>query len=125
MANNDDWTTLLDGHPIFSRSKGIIKDESLELSLNSIPDYANNEEIDETTSMSGRRQVMCMKDADLLLASGSEVRMASLGDAKMSGGSTRDYKASSITLGLHHPPSTQSRRSYIHPTYNSISTRSA
>lgn len=94
MADNDDWTTLLDGHPIFSRSKGIIKDESFELSLDSIPDFSNNEEADENTALSGRRQVMCMKDADLLLASGSEVRMASLGDAKMSGGSARNYKAS-------------------------------
>ncbi|KLO19835.1 hypothetical protein SCHPADRAFT_864426 [Schizopora paradoxa] len=92
MTGNDDWTALLDKHPIFSRSKPFIKDESFELSLDSIPDFTKNGDLDENTTFSGRRQVMCMKDADLLLASGSEVRMASLGDAKMSGGSSRSYK---------------------------------
>ncbi|KAH8118607.1 hypothetical protein DFH11DRAFT_1568326 [Phellopilus nigrolimitatus] len=97
MAVDDDWESLLDGHPIFSQSNTVTSDDPLELSLSSLQNFTNDEESDDGSAPSGRRRVMCMKDADLIVACRSEVRMTSLGDAKVSGGSQRTYKV------LHTP----------------------
>ncbi|KAJ7179274.1 hypothetical protein C8R46DRAFT_1187640 [Mycena filopes] len=76
----DDWGSLLAAHPIFTPS----------------PTHATNE-LDASTSSNppGRRQVMILKDADLVVATGSELRIASLGAARPDG--TRGYKT------LHTP----------------------
>ncbi|KAI5119910.1 hypothetical protein M0805_003714 [Coniferiporia weirii] len=97
MAAEDNWESLLNGHPIFSQSRTANKRSPFELSLSSLRDPKHGEGNEDGTAPSGRRQVMCMKDADLILAVGSEIRMTSLGDTKVSGGSQKTYKV------LHTP----------------------
>ncbi|KAJ7499068.1 hypothetical protein FB451DRAFT_1334620 [Mycena latifolia] len=76
----DDWAALLAAHPIFSPS----------------PSQAPQELSAATSSnVAGRRQVMILKDADLIVAAGAEVRIASLGAAKPAG--AKGYKT------LHTP----------------------
>ncbi|KAI6035259.1 hypothetical protein F5J12DRAFT_792150 [Pisolithus orientalis] len=81
-TNQDDWAALLSDHPIFDVPK-TYKDSSedaLELSTNSLK----------------RRQAMALKDADLIVAVHTELRMTSLGDTKL-GKSIKSYKV------LHTP----------------------
>ena len=93
---NNEWGKILDGHPVFNPPSSSVKDESLEFSLSPLPDIKHDEESEGKPT--GRREVMCMKDSDLILACGSEIRMASLNDAKISGGSQRTYKVAPISL---------------------------
>ncbi|KAJ7937199.1 hypothetical protein B0H13DRAFT_2226595 [Mycena leptocephala] len=76
----DDWGTLLAAHPIFSPSP-----------------TQSARELDASTSSNGgaRRQVMILKDADLVVAAGSEIRITSLGAARPPG--AKGYKT------LHTP----------------------
>ncbi|KAJ7904339.1 hypothetical protein B0H14DRAFT_3079228 [Mycena olivaceomarginata] len=76
----DDWATLLAAHPIFSPSPTLSAGE-----------------LDASTSANGgaRRQVMVLKDADLVVAAGSEIRITSLGAARPTG--AKGYKT------LHTP----------------------
>ncbi|KAL4075973.1 hypothetical protein J3A83DRAFT_2092947 [Scleroderma citrinum] len=92
---HDDWADILDGHPIFDSQKthASIEEEPLELSTNSLKRSVSN---DCPHFLSGRRQVMALKDADLIVAVGSELRITSLGDTRL-GKSTRSYKV------LHTP----------------------
>jgi nucleoporin NUP82 len=71
----DDWATLLAAHPIFSPSPTLSAGE-----------------LDASTSANGgaRRQVMVLKDADLVVAAGSEIRITSLGAARPTG--AKGYK---------------------------------
>ncbi|KAG6336349.1 hypothetical protein ID866_2744 [Astraeus odoratus] len=94
--DQSDWAAILDGHPIFdglssfpSRSTG--SEEALELSTNSLRGSFCDNKWNDGYALSGRRQVMALKDADLIVAVGSELRMTSLGDARL-GKSTRSYK---------------------------------
>ncbi|KAJ7179843.1 hypothetical protein C8R43DRAFT_376383 [Mycena crocata] len=75
----EDWATLLAAHPIFS------------------PPAQTAPELSAATSSNGggRRQVMILKDADLVVAAGPEIRITSLGAAKPAG--TKGYKT------LHTP----------------------
>ncbi|KAJ7742412.1 hypothetical protein DFH07DRAFT_980036 [Mycena maculata] len=76
----EDWATLLATHPIFTP-----KTTQTPHELNA-----------ETSANSpGRRQMMVLKDADLVVAAGTEIRMASLGAAKPA--VTKGYKT------LHTP----------------------
>ncbi|KAJ7095237.1 hypothetical protein B0H15DRAFT_774867 [Mycena belliarum] len=76
----EDWATLLAAHPIFSPSSSQAPQElSAATSSNDV----------------GRRQVMLLKDADLIVAAGAQVRIASLGAAKPAG--VKGYKT------LHTP----------------------
>ncbi|EJD01179.1 uncharacterized protein FOMMEDRAFT_110790 [Fomitiporia mediterranea MF3/22] len=93
MASEINWEALLDDHPIFSPPSASLNAPELSASLKDL----QNDEDSDTAEASGRRQVMCMKDSDLILACGSELRMTSLHDVKMSGGSQRTYKV------LHNP----------------------
>ncbi|KAJ7699929.1 hypothetical protein B0H17DRAFT_1157979 [Mycena rosella] len=78
--SSDDWAALLAAHPIFAPS----------------PTHTPQELSAATSSnVAGRRQVMILKDADLIVAAGPEVRIASLGAAKPAG--TKGYKT------LHTP----------------------
>ncbi|CAK5275712.1 unnamed protein product [Mycena citricolor] len=70
----DDWSTLLTSHPIFSPSSTQSPNEISAMSMSSI----------------GRRQVMILKDGDLVVAVGSEIRLASLGATKPAG--SKGYK---------------------------------
>jgi nucleoporin NUP82 len=73
--NNEDWGSILSDHPIFS-SDGI-NDESLELSVNALS-FRNN----ASNEKPGRRQVMLIKDADLIVALGCSIRMTSLTESR-------------------------------------------
>ncbi|TDL29694.1 hypothetical protein BD410DRAFT_817721 [Rickenella mellea] len=97
MSNDDDWASILRGHPIFTPPRGANNEQSLELSLSSLPNFSRADDDSDGFTPPGRQKVMCMKDADLILASGSEIRMTSLSDAKLSGGSQKTYKV------LHTP----------------------
>jgi nucleoporin NUP82 len=95
MNTDDDWTSILTDHPIFSLPKclsGPIASAgaSLELSSNTLPDFLDVDPSKDGPTPSGRRQVMVLKDADLVLAVGKEIRVAPLGDSRRS--TTKSYK---------------------------------
>ncbi|KAI0650605.1 hypothetical protein C8Q79DRAFT_1063880 [Trametes meyenii] len=103
MSGEEDWEELLKGHPIFSLPKSVSGpagkgEESLNLSLSSLPDFVSLDPVDDKPTPSGRRQSIAIKDADLIVAVGSEVRITSLGDSKGARGSSQ--KAYKI---LHTP----------------------
>ncbi|KAI0082558.1 hypothetical protein K474DRAFT_1655355 [Panus rudis PR-1116 ss-1] len=102
MDGDEDWNGFLSDHPIFALSKRMSGSSgrdniSLELSLSSLPDFTDLDDDDERPTPSGRRQVMVIKDAELIVAAGSEVRIASLLDAKLHKGVSKAYKT------LHTP----------------------
>lgn len=93
MDTDDDWSRILAGHPIFSLPKSLSGplldlDTSLELSSNTLPNFRNPDPAEDGPTPSGRRRVMLLKDADLIVAAGREIRMTSLGESKL-GRSTR------------------------------------
>jgi hypothetical protein len=90
---SDDWSSVLKGHPIFSLPTDTRPSQQLELSTNSLPDFTRLEPHNDSHSPSGRRQTMILKDADLIVAVGKEVRVTSLGDATLGRGKTKSYKA--------------------------------
>ncbi|KAG5637461.1 hypothetical protein H0H81_004478 [Sphagnurus paluster] len=97
MSDPDhDWGKVLNGHPIFSLPKTFDRPErvqdSLELSSNTLPKFTQLDPEEDGPTPSGRRQVMVLKDADLIVAAGREVRMTSLGDAKLSRSTRQTYK---------------------------------
>ena len=77
--DGDDWSSLLKGHPIFSSSSDTNPSQQPEL-------------YNGSTTPSCRRQVMVLKDADLIVAVGKELRVTSLGDAKLGRGKSKSYK---------------------------------
>ncbi|KAJ8086450.1 hypothetical protein PM082_005273 [Marasmius tenuissimus] len=87
----------LSQHPIFSLPKSSnysAQDENfLELSTSSLSKFLqSNNDSEKDTHPSGRRRVMVLRDTDLIVATGTELRMASLGDVKASKGSNKSYK---------------------------------
>ena len=78
-SDGDDWSSLLKGHPIFSSSSDTKQSQRLELD-------------NDSSSLSGRHQVMVLKDADLVVAVGKELRVTSLGDAKLGKSKSKSYK---------------------------------
>ena len=106
MDCEEDWNAFLKGHPIFSSSRGVSathnKDElSFELSLSSLPDFTKEDRLDDSPAPSGRRQVMVIKDSELIVAAGSEIRMASLGDSKLTKSQRRSYKVCMFFLSQY------------------------
>ncbi|KAJ4473481.1 hypothetical protein C8R41DRAFT_888262 [Lentinula lateritia] len=98
MDNDDTLATLLNSHPIFSTpSKTFLPshDSSLELSTNTLSSFKPANVSDN--SATGRRQVMVLRDTDLILAAGKELRITSLSDAKSRRSHTKNYKT------LHTP----------------------
>lgn len=103
MDTDEDWSKLLLGHSIFGLPKSVSSPagkgkSTLELSHNTLPDFTNLDPEDDEPTPSGRRQVMVIKDSDMIVAAGSEIRITSLGDAKlhrsMSGG--QDHKVRTV-----------------------------
>ncbi|KAJ3991757.1 hypothetical protein F5050DRAFT_1812174 [Lentinula boryana] len=91
--NDDALATLLNSHPIFSTpSKTFISsyDTSLELSTNTLPSFKSTNISDNGSS--GRQQVMVLRDTDLILAAGKELRITSLADSKVNQSHTKSYK---------------------------------
>jgi nucleoporin NUP82 len=89
---SDDWSSVLKGHPIFASPTDARPSQQLELSTNSLPEFTRVESDSDAPSPSGRRQTMVLKDADLIVAIGKEVRVTSLGDAKLGRGKSKSYK---------------------------------
>ncbi|KAI0265178.1 hypothetical protein BC834DRAFT_880424 [Gloeopeniophorella convolvens] len=94
---SDDWATLLRDHPIFSPPSDTHRSNQLELSTSSLPDFTQLDPQNDSTTPSGRRQTMVLKDADLIVAVGKEIRATSLGDTKLSKSARKTYKT------LHTP----------------------
>lgn len=118
MADAEDWSRLLQDHPIFSPSS-LNKSNFLELSTLSLRDSTNVDSSDTGSSTSGRRQTMILKDADLIVAAGKEIRMSSFGDIKLSKSIRKSYKVCRSTLFLSPENFTISFRHCIRQTYNS------
>ncbi|KAG6855012.1 hypothetical protein C0991_005941 [Blastosporella zonata] len=102
MDADQDWSKLIAGHPIFSLPKAFsglsaLSTSSLELSSNTLPSFTNVDPNVDALTPSGRRQVMVLKDADLIVAAGHEVRITALGDAKLNRSTRQIYKT------LHTP----------------------
>ncbi|TFK43370.1 hypothetical protein BDQ12DRAFT_622288 [Crucibulum laeve] len=102
MDSDQDWTLLLKDHPIFSLPKNLTgpttsAQSALELSTNTLPRFKQVDSENDGPTPSGRRQAMILKDADLIVAAGKELRMTSLGDAKLSRSTRKSYKT------LHTP----------------------
>lgn len=96
-ADSDDWSAILNGHPIFDLPRSVSAriddyDTSLELSSNTLPKFSQLDPSQDEPTPAGRRQVMVLKDADLIVAAGKEVRMTSLGDSKLGRSARRTYK---------------------------------
>jgi nucleoporin NUP82 len=99
MDGDEDWSKILYGHPIFSLSKSFRgptaqPETSLELSSNTLPSFTHVDPAEDGPTPSGRRHVMVLKDADLIVAAGNEIRITSLGDTKLSRSVKQTFKAS-------------------------------
>ncbi len=109
MSSEGDWDELLSNHPVFSLPKSVSGpagkgEASLHLSLSSLPDFVQVDPVDDKPTPSGRRQAIAIKDADLIVAVGSEIRIASLGDSKGARGtSQKSYKVCVVALRLLCP----------------------
>jgi nucleoporin NUP82 len=110
-SDSDDWSSLLKAHPIFVSSTDTGLSQQLEL-YNGSP------------LPSGRRQVMVLKDTDLIVAVGKELRVTSLGDAKLGKAKSKSYKVpisycmaissnASLLLQVLHTPNIQFDISYL------------
>jgi hypothetical protein len=95
MADDEDWSRLLQDHPIFSN-----KNKSLEFSTLSLRGSDNVDSSDTGSSSFGRRQTMILKDADLIVAADKEIRMSSFGDIKLSRSTRKSYKVCRSTVFL-------------------------
>lgn len=97
-AKDDDWNNILTDHPIFFVPKNISEftgGHDLELSTNTLNKLAG---ADNEVTPSGRRQIMLLKNDDLIVAVGSELRMTSLNDSKLGRSTKRSYK---VHVGFH------------------------
>ncbi|KZT65994.1 hypothetical protein DAEQUDRAFT_730757 [Daedalea quercina L-15889] len=97
-----DWNALLKDHPIFSLPKSVSGitgkgEAALQLSLSSLQDFKDVDPLHDGPTPSGRRQVMVIKDSELVVAAGNEIRMTTLADTKFGRATPKSYKA------LHTP----------------------
>ncbi|KAI0053097.1 hypothetical protein FA95DRAFT_1552989 [Auriscalpium vulgare] len=104
MALQDDWSTVLSDHPIFSHhtssssfARHQVDASYLELSTSTLPSFTDAEPETSQHSPRGRRQTMIIKDAELIVAVGKELRVTALGDTKLSRSTRKTYKV------LHTP----------------------
>ncbi|KDQ64728.1 hypothetical protein JAAARDRAFT_64568 [Jaapia argillacea MUCL 33604] len=104
--DDEDWSTSITSHPIFSLPDTITaasssKDLSLlELSTNTLPKYTHDDPEEDSLTPSGRRQVMAVRDVDLVVAVGKELRMSSLNEGRGSSGKGPSKKTYKV---LHTP----------------------
>ncbi|KAI1796250.1 hypothetical protein LXA43DRAFT_989000 [Ganoderma leucocontextum] len=106
MGSEEEWDELLRNHPIFSLPKGVAGpsgrgEAALNLSLSSLPDFVDLDPVEDKPTPCGRRQAIAVKDADLIAAVGSEIRITSLGDSKGA------RNTSQKTYKILHTPSVQ------------------
>ncbi|KAF4574789.1 hypothetical protein EYR36_006139 [Pleurotus pulmonarius] len=100
MNNDDEWSSLLQDHPIFSLPKKLgssllEREDSLELSTSTLPKFTSQDPTDDGPTPSGRRQTMVLKDSELILAAGKELRITSLSESRLNKSLRKTYK----TLG--------------------------
>ena len=94
------WESVLNGHPIFDSSASSscnadlrrADDTSLELSINSLSKSKSFNAIQDEGIRSGRRRTMLIKDADLIVAVGKEIRMTSLTEFQLSASEDQGFK---------------------------------
>ncbi|PPQ66758.1 hypothetical protein CVT24_008715 [Panaeolus cyanescens] len=94
---DDEWTASLRDHPIFSLPESLGSStrgplNPLELSTNTLPKFIEKDPNVDSPIPSGRRQTMVLKDADLIVAAGKEIRMSPFGDLKLSQSARKSYK---------------------------------
>ncbi|TFK29279.1 hypothetical protein FA15DRAFT_632177 [Coprinopsis marcescibilis] len=101
MDSDEAWGPLLNDHPIFALKGNNTFDDShksqLELSTNTLSKFTTVDPKRDDATPSGRRQVMALRDADLVVAAGKELRITSLGDVKLGKSTRKTYKV------LHTP----------------------
>lgn len=88
---------MLEGHPIFTLPKAYggptgQSEESLELSTNTLKKSMLEGPSADGLPLSGRRQVMVLKDSDLIVAAGCELRITSLSDSKLGRSTNKSFK---------------------------------
>jgi len=97
-----DQAEYLRGHPIFAGSESL--DASLDnngvLSLGSLKPQRGDYYGSSSKKSSGRRNIMALREYDLLLAVHNEIRITSLLDAKNKALHERSYKVCSVFLWL-------------------------
>jgi hypothetical protein len=94
------WESVLNGHPIFDPSSSSTDDKnswkaddlSLELSISSLSKSKSSDTIQDGGVPNGRRRTMLIKDADLIVAVGKQVRMTSLTESQLSTAGERSFK---------------------------------
>lgn len=94
------WESVLNGHPIFDPSAGSgsnenskkADDTSLELSISSLSKSKHSNGIQDEGIPRGRRRTMLIKDADLIVAVGKQVRMTSLIESQSSTAEEQTFK---------------------------------
>jgi nucleoporin NUP82 len=96
MAANDedDWNVILTDHPIFSlpESSSASGRDALELSTATLPKYTGDDTVRDGPTPFGRRQIMVLRDTDLIVAVAKELRICSLGDARHNHGAKKTFK---------------------------------
>jgi nucleoporin NUP82 len=97
MQDEDDWSKILIDHPIFSLPESLAEPSGqgkqlLELSSNTLPSFTCDDPEKDSPTPSGRRQTMILKDADLVVAVGKEIRMTSLGESRLKQSTKKSYK---------------------------------
>ena len=99
-TNPHTWEPVLNGHPIFDPLSGGSDDKnswsadgpSLELSISSLSQFKPPDAIQDGGISGGRRRTMLIKDADLIVAVGNQVRMTSLTESQLSTAGERAFK---------------------------------
>ena len=100
------WESVLNGHPIFDlsagsgddKSSGGADDTSLELSISSLSKSKSSNAIQDGGIPTGRRRTMLIKDADLIVAVGNQVRMTSLTESQLSAAGEQTFKVIRIEM---------------------------
>jgi nucleoporin NUP82 len=103
MNGEDDWNAILVEHPIFSKGNdGPSPQTTITTGGTPVP---------------GRRQIMLLRDTDLILARGKEIRICSLAEARNRGAKktykVRNSKVEQIRIDMF--------RLCTHRTFNSTS----
>jgi hypothetical protein len=93
---DDDWGSLLADHPIFALEGNASSDPArlarFELSEETLSYYTQPEDYTSVPAFSGRRSTMVIKDTELVVAIGPEVRVTSLKEAQLSKSMRKAYK---------------------------------
>ena len=100
------WESVLNGHPIFDPSVDDSSDKnsqkvdetSLELSISSLSKSKPSDIIQDEGIPNGRRRTMLIKDADLIVAVGKQVRMTSLTESRLTPAGERTFKVKRVEM---------------------------